>query len=218
MGGFTDWVEQVAGSRTALEYRAKVSDSESASMWQSLSYGANYKAAYCLAVCPAGEDVIAPFLLNRKAFTSDIVKPLQDKPETVYVVPGSDTETYVVRHFPHKQTKPVGNGLRPNSIQGFLNSLPLVFQREQAQGLDATYHFTFTGEEACTATVVISKKTLTITKEHVGTRSLHIVADSGTWLGFIRKERNLLWALLRRKIRIQGSPRLLMAFGKCFPS
>ena len=27
-------------------------------MWQSLSYGANYRAAYCLAVCPAGEDVI----------------------------------------------------------------------------------------------------------------------------------------------------------------
>ena len=29
---------------------------------------------------------------------------------------------------------------------------------------------------------------------------------------------NLLWALLRRKIRIKGSPRLLVAFGKCFPS
>ena len=218
MGGFTNWVEQIADSRTAQEYRTKVSDSESASMWQSLSYGANYKAAYCLAVCPAGEDVIEPFLLNRKAFTADIVTPLQDKPETVYVVPGSDAETYIVRHFPHKRTKRVGNGLRPNSIQGFLNSLPLVFQREQAQSLDATYHFTFTGHEACVATVVISNKTVTIHKEHVGTRGIHIIADSQTWLGFIRKERNLLWALLRRKIRIQGSLRQLIAFGKCFPS
>jgi len=58
MGGFTDWTEQVADSKNRFDYRKRVSDSESASMWQSLSYGANYKAAYCLSVCPAGEDVI----------------------------------------------------------------------------------------------------------------------------------------------------------------
>ena len=47
---------------------------------------------------------------------------------------------------------------------------------------------------------------------------LHVTADSETWLGFLAKERSLLWALLRRRIRIKGSPKLLMAFGKCFPS
>lgn len=35
LGGFTDWVEQVADSKDAIEYRGLVSDSESASMWQS---------------------------------------------------------------------------------------------------------------------------------------------------------------------------------------
>lgn len=54
MGGFTDWVEQIADSKDALDYRKKVADTESASMWQSLSFGANYKAAYCLCLCPAG--------------------------------------------------------------------------------------------------------------------------------------------------------------------
>jgi len=218
MGGFTDWVEQIASSRTARDYRAKVSDAESASMWQSLSYGANYKAAYCLAVCPAGEDVIAPFLTDRKTFTETVVKPLQDKAETVYIVPGSDAETYVARHFPNKRAKQVGNGLRPNSIRGFLTGLPNAFQRGQSEGLDVAYHFTFTGDEADTATVVIRNKTLQIHQGHIGERNLHVVADSRTWLGFVRKERNLFWALLRCKIRLQGSPRLLMAFGKCFPS
>ena len=218
MGGFTDWVEQIASSRTALDYRAKVSDGESASMWQSLSYGANYKAAYCLAVCPAGEDVIAPFLANRKTFTADVVTPLQDKSETIYVVPGSDAETYAARHFPNKQVKYVGNGLRPATIRGFLEGLPNTFQRGRAEGLDATYHFTFTGEDTTTATVVIRHKTLQIQHGHVGTRSLHVIADSRTWLGFVRKERSLIWALLRRTIRIQGSPSLLVAFGKCFPA
>ena len=52
---------------------------------------------------------------------------------------------------------------------------------------------------------------------HHGEAGVRVTADSETWLGFLAKERSLLWALLRRKIRIQGSPRLLVAFGKCFP-
>jgi putative sterol carrier protein len=59
---------------------------------------------------------------------------------------------------------------------------------------------------------------LTVTDEHVRKADLEVTTDSDTWLGFIAKERNLVWALLHRKIRIKGSPRLLLAFGKCFPS
>jgi hypothetical protein len=46
---------------------------------------------------------------------------------------------------------------------------------------------------------------------------LRVIADSLTWLGFIRHESYIVWALLRRKIRLKGSPKLLLAFGKCFP-
>ena len=105
MGGFTNWVEQVADSKDAVQYRQKVSDAESASMWQSLSFGANYKAAYCMAVCPAGEDIIAPFLTERKQYLENVVRPFQRKEEIVYVVPGSDAEAHVSRRFPHKTAK-----------------------------------------------------------------------------------------------------------------
>lgn len=218
MGGFTDWVERVTESANALEYRRKVSDAETVSLWQSLSFGANYKAAYCVAVCPAGEDVIGPFLTGRKAFVADVVKPLQDKVEMVYVVRGSDAEAHVARRFPHKQTKRVANGIRPRSIRGFLEGLPLAFQRQGSEGLDATYHFTFTGEEACRATVAIQHKALRVQDGHSGTADFHLYADSLTWLGFLAKERNLAWAMLRGKIRIKGPLRLLRAFARCFPS
>jgi hypothetical protein len=62
------------------------------SMWQGLSFGANYRAAYCMAVCPEGEDVIATVLTNRKEYLENALKPFQNKPETVYVVPKSDAE------------------------------------------------------------------------------------------------------------------------------
>jgi ferredoxin len=66
LGGFADWIEQVADARNAIDYRRRISDSETASMWQSLSHGANYKSAYCMAVCPAGEEVIGPYLHDKQ--------------------------------------------------------------------------------------------------------------------------------------------------------
>jgi len=219
MGGFNDWVEKIADSTSALDYRKKVSGAETVSMWQSLSFGANYKAAYCLSVCPAGEDVIGPFLTDRKEFLKDVVKPLQDKSETVYVVPGSDAEGFVARHFPSKKTKQVSNGLAgQGTIRAFLRGLNFVFQRGKSEGLNAIYHFTFTGQEEVKSTVVIRDKKLEVSDGHNGTPDFQVTADSNTWLRFLRKEANLVWALVTRKIRIHGSPRLLLAFARCFPS
>ncbi|MBW4644546.1 MAG: SCP2 sterol-binding domain-containing protein [Goleter apudmare HA4340-LM2] len=218
MGGFTNWVEDIVESKNAREYRQKVNDAESASMWQSLSFKANYKAAYCVAACPAGEDVIGQFLQNKTGFVQEVVKPLQDKEETIYVVPGSDAQDYVARRFPHKQVKSVSSGIRPNSIQGFLFGLPLLFQRQQSKGLDTIYHFTFTGKEYKKATVMIREQTVQVQDGHVGKANLHVRADSKTWLRFLAKEENIVWAIVTRKIRVKGSLKLLLAFGKCFPS
>ena len=172
-----------------------------------------------MAVCPAGDDVLAPFLTNRSQYLNDVVKPLQQKKETVYVVAKSDAEEYVMRHFPNKHTKRVGNSLnRLQSIQAFLNGLPVTFQRNQSKGVDATYHFTFTGAEERRATITIRDQKLEVADGHNGEADLIVTADSKTWLGFLAHERNLLWALLRRQIRFKGSPRLLLTFGKCFPS
>src|SRR3954470_5502263 len=158
MGGFTDWVGQVADSSNARDYRSRVTDAESASMWQSLSFGANYKAAYCMAVCPAGEDVIGPFLTDRKAHLKEVVRPLQEKEETIYVTKNSDAELHVAKRFPHKKIKHVGNSLRPNTIEVFLSEMPHVFQPGKSAALNATFHFTFTGREQRQATVVIEKQ------------------------------------------------------------
>jgi len=217
MGGFTDWVEQVADSGSARDYRNRVTDAESASMWQSLSFGANYKAAYCLAVCPAGEDVIGPFLNERKTHLREVVRPLQEKEETIYVTKNSDAEDHVAKRFPHKKIKHVGNSLRPNTIDVFLGGMPNVFQPGKSAGLNATFHFTFTGSEQRQATVVIQEQKISVREGHVGQPDLHVTADSQTWVGFLRKEKNIVWALLRRKIRLDGPLKLLVAFGNCFP-
>jgi ferredoxin len=218
LGGFSDWVEQIADARDAIDYRRRISEPETTSMWQSLSYGANYKSAYCMAVCPAGEDMIGPYLRDKQRHLREAVKPLQERHEPVHVVAGSDAKAVARRKFKNKTVKLVSNGLRTRSIAGLLNFMPHVFQPSQSRGLDATFHFTFTGAEKREATITIKNRTLCINDGLVGRPDMHVTADAKIWLGFFAKEKSLLRSLITRKIRINGNPKLLLAFGKCFPS
>lgn len=218
LGGFQNWVDNVIESKTPEDFREKVSLGENVSMWQSLSFGANYKAAYCMATCPAGEDVIAPFLERRQDFVKEVLKPLQDKRETIYVVPGSDAESYVQKRFPHKTVKRVHNGITPQSINGFLTGMRRIFQPEQAKGLDVTYQFKFTGKERREAIVTIKNQRVSVTDGVADKANLIVTADSAAWLKFLSNRTYLPLALLTGKIKLKGSPKLLLMFGKCFVS
>ena len=218
LGGFQNWVEQVADSKDHADYRRRVSDRETVSMWQNLAIGAQTRCDRCMAVCPAGEAAISEYLDAPKAYTDQYVKTFRDLAETIYTVKGSDAELHVRTHFPAKRNKIISNGIRPGSAAKFFESLPLIFQPGQAEGLDAVYHFTFTGNENLEGTVTIREKTLTMNDGLEGRCDLHVTADSLTWIKFLAKETNLVKALVTRKIKIKGSPKLMMAFAKCFPS
>jgi len=66
-------------------------------------------------------------------------------------------------------------------------------------------------------TVRIAERNITVRQGHVGHPDLTLIADAKTWIGFLRKERNIGWAIIRRKIRLKGSLKLLLYFGSCFP-
>jgi putative sterol carrier protein len=66
--------------------------------------------------------------------------------------------------------------------------------------------------------VVIRDRTIQVRPGLDGTADLTVRADGRSWMRFLAKERGLLGSLLRRKIRLRGDPRLLLAFGRCFPS
>ncbi len=218
MGGFADWVETVADSRNGKDYRRRVKESESVSVWQSLSFGPNYKAAYCMAVCPAGVDVIGPYLTSKKDFADEVMRPLQAKREPLYVIAGSDAEAHARKRYPHKTLRSVRSSLRPRSIAALLQGMPQTFQRHAAGKLDATYHFIFTGSEQVEATVTIRAGNLTIEKGLAGKANIKVTADAETWLGFLAGERNLLWALLTRRVQLQGNSKWLLALKRCFPT
>ncbi len=217
LGGFLTFTEQIADSRNALDLRSKVSDSEGVSWWQSLAKGPNYKAAYCLAVCPAGEDVIGTWLENKKQFLKEVVEPLTRFKEEVYVTANSDAEDHVKKYFPQKKVKRVPSGLRPVSIESFLKSLPHVFHQNQSQGLNAVFGFSFAGEEKVEVTIEIRQKTLRVKEGSTENPDVWVRADSRVWIGYLRRERSIVPALLMGKIKIKGSWSLLKKFERCFP-
>jgi ferredoxin/putative sterol carrier protein len=216
VGGFTNWVENIADSKSSIDYRTRISDAETVSMWQSLANGPCYKSVYCMAVCPAGDEVIPQYLADKKKFVEDVVKPLQQRTETVYVLPGSDAESHVVSMFPHKKIKRVGNGIRPPTVAAFLASMPRAFQRHKSEGLNATYHFTFSGNEQIEATVIIKDKTISIKGGHAGLPDIRVHADAKTWLRVLHKESAMFKEIIFRRIRVKGPIPLFKAFGRCF--
>lgn len=96
--GFNNMMEAVVSSKDMAEYRSHFDDRETGFMWQSLMFGMNYRCCYCMAVCPAGEDVEPAYLENKKEHMKRILKPLRDRRERVYVTEGSMAEAKAGRN------------------------------------------------------------------------------------------------------------------------
>jgi ferredoxin len=95
--GFADWVDTIASEGGTEGYRAKFRESETLSMWQSLAFEPNYKSAYCMAVCPAGDDVIGPYLADRAQYRQEVLTPILRKSEPIYVQSGTRAEKVASR-------------------------------------------------------------------------------------------------------------------------
>lgn len=215
MTGFVDWVHHVVEAEGRADFQQRVSLSESVSQWQSLAFGPNYKAAYCLAVCPAGTDVIAPFRADRAGYVAEVLRPLQEKTEPVYVWPGTDAEAHVKKRFPHKQVRAVRPTLRPETVEAFVAASPLVFQREAAAKVDLTVSFRFSGKSQLEVTFVIRQGTLEVVEGCAPDAGLHVDADADAWLRVVGGGSPVKEVLMRR-LKVRGPLRDLGRFGALF--
>lgn len=96
--GFNNLVEAIVTSKDMEEYRSRFDDRETSFMWQSLMFRMSYRCGYCMAVCPAGEEVKPVYLENKKEHVERILKPLKDRQERIYVTAGSRAEARARRN------------------------------------------------------------------------------------------------------------------------
>ena len=96
--GFNNMIEAIVTSQDMEEYRSHFDDRETGFMWQSLMFRMSYRCGYCVAVCPAGEDVKPAYLKNRKEHVERVLRPLRDRQERIYVTAGSRAEAKARRN------------------------------------------------------------------------------------------------------------------------
>ncbi|MGD2080096.1 MAG: SCP2 sterol-binding domain-containing protein, partial [Nitrospirota bacterium] len=214
MAGFLDYIETIVASDGVQDFRRKFRDQESIAFWQSLTFGHAYKCSYCLAVCPAGTDLVKSYEADKKSYISGIVKPLRDKPEPVYVIKGRVAEKAALKNSA-KEVRHVNTPIRPKLISEFAVGLGLLFDPGKAEGLALTLHFEFTGKEEALLTVVIAGQKIDVRKGHHGKPNLRIKADSESWIRFINEELSLPAALLSGKLRVKGNPLNMKKFKEC---
>jgi hypothetical protein len=137
LGGFADWADTLAEAHSADECRTKFREEETVSLWQSLGFGPQYKSAYCMAVCPAGTDVIGPCLRDKRGYVATHVRPLRTRPEPVYVQSGPRAERVAARN-PAKQVRYIDYKVGIASVDNALRGLQHMFDGNRAQpdGLD----------------------------------------------------------------------------------
>ena len=218
MGGFEDWVENIVSAKNVKEFRKKSGDDENVSKWQSLSFGPQYKAAYCVSVCPAGKDLIGIYENDKRNWVKQIVKPLKDKNEPVYVGKNTRAEEHA-RKNRNKEIKIVTNVQHPKSINGFLSGSRVSFEPKHARGVNLTVHFQFNGAQTRKATIKIENELIDVKEEHVGQADLSIITDSQTWIKMVNKETSFvsnLISILSGRVKVNGKLKLLKQFQNCF--
>ncbi len=213
-GGFHEWVEEMVASKDVKTYRSKITDSETATKWQSTTYGHLYRCSYCMAVCPAGSSPLKTYKPDKKMYVKNVVRPLKEKQEPVYVIAGTIAEEKALRNT-NKIVRYVKNKIRPVSVKTFLEGIPLLFNPKQAAGLTFTLHFDFTGKEAMQATVEICDDNVNVNEGLNGNAGLRVKADSEIWVGILNEEVSPLKAFITGKLRLKGNPSYLKKFKNC---
>ena len=199
-------VEDVAASRSigSTTGRSRATPKPSAAGRASPD-GPNYNAAHCLAVCPAGEDVIGVYRRDKVQHRKDVLDPLVARSEPVYVVKGGDAEDHVRNRFPHKRLRYVLSSARATTVPGFLFGMRLAFQPGKAKDLDAVYHFDFTGRQAAKATVTIRSRKLQVEEGLHGTSNLAVTVDGESLDSFPRQGNRPSWSVVDSPSEAKGA-------------
>jgi hypothetical protein len=213
-GGFQEWVEEMVASGDVKTYRSKFTDGETATKWQSITYGHFYRCSYCMAVCPAGSEPLKTYESDKKLHVQNVVRPLREKREPLYVIKGTAAEDKALKNA-NKFIRYVKNKIRPSSVETFLAGIPLLFNPKKAEDLDLTLHFVFSGNEEIQSTVSISGGAVDVKDGLNGKADLRVNANSETWVGILNEEVSPIKSLLTGKLRLKGNPSNLGKFKNC---
>jgi len=183
--GFEDWVHTIAEADSPAAYSSKFDSNETRSMWQSLGFGPNYKAAFCQAVCPAGDDIIGPYMADKAAWRREVALPLMHKREDVYVQSGTRAEKVALRQK-NKRVRYIDYRVGVSSPANFVLGLKHRFDPDRAQDVSVSVAFTF--PDGTSRAAVVADGELTIHDVEPRTRNATIRFTGDNYITMLHPE------------------------------
>jgi ferredoxin len=179
-----DWLEAFTMEGGPAAYRSKFRDDETAVFTQAVSFEPNYKSAYCMAVCPAGDDIIGTYLSDPAKHREEVLMPLRQHPEAVYVTSGTRSEERAKRN-PHKFVRYIDYKPDVSSAANFAVGLRHMFKPPAPDTPRSVVSFRFPDG---TVTAVIDKAKLTTTTEPSDeVADATVVSDASNYITILHK-------------------------------
>ena len=146
-----------------------------------------------------------------------LVKPLQEKSETVYVLDGSDAQDIGAKKFPNKTVKTVSWMNAASTGPSQLLGMRLSFQRRRSKGLDATFHMHFTGTRAISGTVSVRSLAVELNFGLKGVADVTPRVDGPTWVELLSSKLSVPGAMADGRLEVEGDPELVTRLVECYP-
>ena len=179
-----DWLESFTMEGGPAAYRSKFRHNETATFAQAVSFKPNYKSAYCMAVCPAGEDVIGAYLADPAKHRQEVLMPLRERPEAVYVRSGTRAEQRAARN-PHKFVRYIDYKPDVSSPANFALGLRHMFKSPGPDAPRRVVAFRF--PDGVVTAVLDSAKLTTTTEASVEVADATVVCDTGNYITILHK-------------------------------
>lgn len=179
-----DWLDSLTMEGGPSAFRAKFRDDETSVFLQAISFEPNYKSAYCMTVCPAGDENVGGYLADPQKHREEVLMPLRTYPEPVYVTSGTRSEERARRN-PHKWVR--YNDFKPDQSNpnNFAVGLRHMFKPQAPETPRRVVAFRFPDG---TVTAVIDKGKLnTTTEEWTETVDATVVSEAGNYITILHK-------------------------------
>jgi len=104
----------------------------------------------------------------------------------------------------------------PNSIQEAMERTPEAFEPQNAQGVNATIQYNFTGDEAGSWVVKVADGKCTVDEGEAESPTVTINAPSEVWLKILRREVDGATAFMSGQFTFTGDMGVLMQMESWF--
>jgi len=104
----------------------------------------------------------------------------------------------------------------PDTAKEIIEALPLVFQPDRAEGMDATFQFELTGEGGGTWVAKIADGQCTVTEGGLDNPSATINMEAADYVAIAQGKLDMAKAFMSGKIKVKGDMGLVIKFPDLF--